>query len=119
MSSDGSRVSATLEVQAPQPVTNVASRSITAKPPPPVWVQSSKLWVYLVDADALQFHDFGESGRVPTAHSWEPNETKLLGVQTRPTAPTGAESVNEPSAELEVKPPETAAVGTSSDLDGL
>jgi len=79
---DGSRISATLETQAPAAATG-AARVGTAVAQAP-WVRSGTLYVYLSEADTVQQHDFGAAGRVPCAHFWDPLESKLLAVETRP-----------------------------------
>lgn len=61
-------------------IPNLSFPSTDPLPHPPY----SELWVYFVDVDVVKSHDFGELGRVPSVHSWEVRETKLLAVQTRP-----------------------------------
>jgi len=102
VSSDGARISATLEVQPPPQPPPPGTRAHNAKPPPPVWMESSKLWVYFVDVDVLAHHDFGESGRVPNFHMWEQEETKLLCVQTRPSSFASVQASDVTQPELEV-----------------
>ena len=51
-----------------------------------------------MDADAVQSFDFGAAGRLPGNHYWDPKESTLLGVETRPSraaaaaAPAAAEA---------------------------
>ena len=68
------------------------------KPPPgpSKWIDPATLFVYLVDADAVQAFDFGALGRLPGNHFWDDKESTLLAVETRPSgaaveAPPGAE----------------------------
>ncbi|KAL3931134.1 MAG: hypothetical protein SGPRY_001255 [Prymnesium sp.] len=55
-------------------IPNLSFPSTDPLPHPPY----SELWVYFVDVDVVKSHDFGELGRVPSVHSWEVRETKLL-----------------------------------------
>ena len=105
VTADGSRVSATVELQAaPEPP--APGPRFGVKAPPPAWAPSSKLFVYVIEPDIVQDHDFGPSaedngaGRLPTVHLWDPVECTLLGVETRPQF-SGVGSEEQP-AHLEV-----------------
>ena len=89
IASDGSRISATLEVQ-PAPKATGGARAGNAAPTP--WTHSPCLFTYVVESDAVHTHDFGLSHRVPFRHAWDAAETSLLAVETRPSpaAPAGA-----------------------------
>ena len=89
IAADGSRVSATLEAQQPAapPKGGGLPGGNKGGAGGGVWVDPATLYVYLVDADVVQSFDFGAIGRVPGSHFWDPSESKLLGVETRPAAP--------------------------------
>ena len=68
IAADGSRLAATLEE---------ASSAADGKAAGAGWERSASLHVYFVESDALQTHDFGPSGRLPTATFFEPSDCKL------------------------------------------
>ena len=57
-----------------------------------------------MDADAVQSFDFGATGRLPGNHYWDPKESTLLGVETRPSraAAAAAPAASEADSGLEV-----------------
>ena len=94
IASDGSRISATLELQQapaapPKGQAGTPSKATGAVAPTP-WIDPATLYVYLVDADAVQSFDFGATGRLPGNHYWDPKESTLLGVETRPSGAAAA-----------------------------
>ena len=95
VASDGSRISATLELQQGPPAppkgqAGTPSKAAGAGAAPTPWVDPATLYVYLVDADAVQSFDFGATGRLPGNHYWDPKESTLLGVETRPSGAAAA-----------------------------
>lgn len=90
ITNDGRRISATMDVrcdgadcrQSNASPASGASIRRSAASATPAWSPSTKLWVYLVELDAVEHFDFG--ARVPTAHFWDAVETRLVAVETHP-----------------------------------
>ena len=85
VNADGSRVS----------VLSTKNRGNTVVP-------DTNVYVWFTDLHKIQGYDFGEAGRLPNSHFWDPQEPKLLGCETSPQKKGADGGLKESSSAAEV-----------------